>query len=106
MKDFRKEGMHILHLHINILISKIDEVRCVPIIGIGQSKLDLSILNTKADIEVYDVIRLNCSGRGGRVTWYIRKSLSYNHKLGCCPNTENIFIDTFLTKLKTTLVGL
>lgn len=106
MQDFQKEGMHILHLHINILISKIDEVCCVPIIGIGQSKLDLSILNTKADMEVYDVIRLNCSGRGGGVTWYIIKSLSYNHKLGCCPNTEKNFIDTFLTKLKPTLVGL
>ena len=58
---FSKKVLYILHLHINILIPKIDKVCCASIIGISESKLDSSMLNTETEIEVYDVIRMDCS---------------------------------------------
>ena len=74
------------------------------IIGISESKLDLSILNSEEDTEGY-VIRTNHSKRGGEVAFFIRKWLSYNHKSSFCPNTESIFIDIFFPKSKPILVG-
>ena len=78
--------MHILHLNINSLLPKIDEIRFtakqsnVSIIGISESKLDSSILNSELDIDEYDLIRLDRSRKGGGAACYIRKSLSYNRK--------------------------
>ena len=48
--------------------------------GIDESKLESSILNSEVDTEGYDIIRMNHSRMGGRVTGYIRKPLFYNHK--------------------------
>ena len=80
---------------------KIDEIRFFPkqsnasIIGISESKLDSSILNSEVVIEGYDLIRVDRLPRGGRVACHVRKSLSYNHKSGFSPNTESIFTDIF-----------
>ena len=63
-------------------------------IEISQSKLNLSIWNSVEDIEGCDVIKVNQSRRvAGGVACYIRKSLSCNHKLGLCLNTEIVFIN-------------
>ena len=103
--------MHILHLNINSLLPKIDEIRFITkllndsIIGISESKLDSSILNSELDIDEYDLIRLERSRSGGGVACYIRKSLSYNHQTSFCRNIESIFIDIFLPKSKTIFVG-
>ena len=76
-----KKGLHNLHLNINSLLPKIDEIRLTAkqsnasTNGISKSKLDSSILNSELDIEDYDLVRLNSSKRGGRVACYIRKSL-------------------------------
>ena len=80
-------------------------MKFVPI-KISESKLDSSILNSEADVQSYDVIRLDRSKRGGGVACYIRKSLSYNYKSNFCPNTESIFTDIFLAKSKPVLVGM
>ena len=110
-KIFLKKGLHILHLNINSLLPKIDEIRFIAkqsnhyIIGISESKLDLSILNSELDIDEYDLIRLDHSRKGGGVACYIRKSLSYNHKTSFCRNNESIFIDIFSPKSKPILVG-
>ena len=62
------------------------------------------MLNNEVDTEGYDEIRMNRSMRGGGVTCYIRKSLSYNHKSCFCLTTESIFIDISLPKSKPILV--
>ena len=55
--------MHILHLNINRLLPKIDEIRFIAkqsnasIIGISECELDSSILNSELDIDEYDLIR-------------------------------------------------
>ena len=110
-KHFKKKGLHILHLNINSLAPRTDEIRFIAkqsnasIIGISESKLDSSILNSELDIDDYDLIRLDRSRRGGEVACYTRKSLSYNHKTSFCRNNESIFKDIFLPKSKPILVG-
>ena len=82
MEYFLKKGLHILHLNINSLLSKLDEIRFIAkqsnasAIGISESKPDSSILSSELDTDEYDLIRLDRSRRGGGVGCYIRKSLS------------------------------
>ena len=108
---FKTKGLYIVHWNINSLLPKINEIRFIAkqsnasIIGISKSKLDLSILNSGLNTKDYDLIRLYRSRRGGGVTCYIRKFLSYNHKSSFCRDIESIFIDIFLSKSKPTLVG-
>ena len=100
-KISKKQGLHILHLNMNSLLSKIGEIRFIAkqstasITGISESKLDSFILNSELDIGEYNLIRLDD----------IRKSRSYNHKTNFCRNTESILIDIFLPKSKPNLVG-
>ena len=49
---------------------------------------------------------MNHSRRGGRVAFYIKNHYLNNHKLSFSPNIDSIFIDIFLSKSKTTLVGM
>ena len=91
----RRAYIHSLHLNINSLLPKIDEIcfkakLSVSMIGISESKLDSSFLNSELDIEDYDLIRLDHLKPG--VPCYIRKFLSYKHKLSFCSNIESIFI--------------
>ena len=65
MEDFRKKSLLILHLNINSLLPKIDDI-CYSakqsnhsIIGISESKLDSSILNSELDIEYKRDIELH-----------------------------------------------
>ena len=98
-------------MNIDNLLTKIHEIGFTAkqsntsIIGISESKLDSSILNSWLDIEDYDLISLGHSRRGGLVACYIRKSLSYNHEPSFPCNIENIFIDIFFPRSKPTLVG-
>ena len=67
------------------------------IVGIGETKLDESILSSEIDIEGYDLLRLDRSRRGGGVA-YVKKSLACNYTDNFCKNTESIFIDIFQPK--------
>ena len=75
-----------LHLNVNSLLSKIDEMRYIAkcsnaaIIGITESKLDNSILNSEIDIPGYDVLRSDRNRNGGGVVCYIRQNICYNIK--------------------------
>lgn len=82
----QKKSLHILHLNINDLLLKINEIRFIArqshasLIGISESKPYSFILNWEVDTEDYDLTRMDHSWRGGGVAYYIRKPLSYNHK--------------------------
>ena len=86
-----------LHLNINSLITKINEIRFTAtqlnasVIGTSESKIDSSILNSELDAEEYDLIRLIYSRRGGRVARCIRKYLLMIHKSSFYRKTERIF---------------
>ena len=110
--NFKKKGLHFIHININSLLPKIDEIRHMTkitnaaIVGIGETKLDESILSSEIDIEGYDLLRLDRSRRGGGVACYVKKSLAYNYRDNFCKNTESIFIDIFLPKTKPILIGI
>ena len=42
------------------------------IVGIGETKLDKTILPSEIDIEGYDLLRLDRSRRGGGVACYVK----------------------------------
>ena len=64
---FSKKDFYILHLNVNSLLPKIDEILIIAkqsnasIVGISESKLGSSILNSEVDIVSYDVIRMDPS---------------------------------------------
>lgn len=59
--NFRQRGLHFLHLNINSLLSKIDELRLIAhktnaaVIGISETKLDKSVLDSEVRIDGYDI---------------------------------------------------
>ena len=73
MEVFSRKSLHILHLNINSLLPKIDEIRFIAkqsnasTIGISESKLDSSILNSELDIDEYDLIKFGPLKEGRRV---------------------------------------
>ena len=81
---FDKRGLHFLHLNINSLLLKIDELRHIArltnaaVIGISESKLDDSVSTSEIQIDEYDLLRCDRNRHGGRVACYIRNDLSYN----------------------------
>ena len=61
-KVFNKRGLHLIHLNINSLLSKIDELRVIAkrsratVIGITESKLDETVLDGEINIDGYELI--------------------------------------------------
>ena len=57
-----KKGLHFLHININSLLPKIDELKCISnktkaaIIGIAESKLDHTIPDLEVNLPGYDIL--------------------------------------------------
>ena len=109
---FRTRGMHFIHLNINSILTKIDEIRYVAkltnatVIGLSEAKLDNTVLSSELEIEGYDLVRSDKSRRGGGVACFIKNSISYNCKPNFCINAECIFTELFLPKSKPVLIGI
>ena len=62
---FKKRGMHFIHININSLLPKIDEVRYIPkitnasIIGKSETKLGKTISPSELEVDGYDLVRLD-----------------------------------------------
>ena len=62
-EPFRKRGLHFLHINVNSLPSKIDELRDImrhtkpAILGITESKLDSSVTDQEINISGYSILR-------------------------------------------------
>ena len=58
---FKSKGLHLIHLNINSLLPKTDELRYIAnarnsaVIGISESKLDESVLQSEIQIKNYDL---------------------------------------------------
>ena len=80
MESIQKRGLHFLHLNINSLLPKIDELRLIAknsnpaIIGITESKLDKSILDNEIKIDGYELKRSDRNRQGGGVACYTVKT--------------------------------
>ena len=105
-EPFNKKGLHFLHININSLLPRIDELKCIAnktkaaIIGITESKLDHTVPDLKVNLPGYDILRCNRNRNGGGVACYIRKDLCFNTRGLNCKVIENIIFDKILPKSK------
>ena len=108
---FKHKGLHSLHLNINSLLPKIDELRHIArltnaaVIRISESKLDDSVSKSEIQIDEYDLLRCDRNRDGGGVACYIRNDLSYNVKSYFPKDIENIFFELLLPNTKPVVVG-
>ena len=111
-EPFVKKGLHFIHVNINSLLPKIDELRSIAkksnaaVIGITESKLDESVLNSEIHIDNYSLIRCDRNRHGGGVACYVRDDISYNQKTIFNNGVESIFVDIHLPKTKPFTVGI
>ena len=87
MESFDMRGLHLIHLNINSLLDKIDQLRFIEenatLIGITESEVE----ETQFDIDGYTTIRNYITKHGGGGV-YIKESLSSTRR------------ETFTLKLK------
>ena len=109
---FRSKGIHLIHLNVNILLLKIDEIRYIAactkaaVIGITESKFDEFIFQSEIEIDNYDLLRCDRNKNGRGVASYIRSDISYVKK-DFFPNViENILFEILLPKITPTTVGI
>ena len=80
---------HIYNLNVNSLLPKIDEVNLIAnksnatILGISETKLDNTIMDSELEIEGYDLICSDRNRHGGGVACYIKKDRHYNVRANC-----------------------
>ena len=109
---FKKRGLHFLHLNINSLLPKIDELRNiastskVTIIGLSETKLDNTVLNSEISIAGYEILRLDRNRHGGGVLCYIRNDISFNQLNVFSDTIENIFFEILLPNSHPINVGI
>ena len=101
-----------MHLNINSLLPKIDELRHMArlsdaaVIRISESNLDKSITNSEILIDNYILLRGDWNRNEGGVACYIRNDLSYIQK-NLFPNgIENVSFEIHLTKTKPITAGI
>ena len=83
---FTSKGIRLIHLNVNSLLPKIDEICYIAertkaaVIGITESKLDEFIFQSESQIDNYDLLRCDRNENGGGVACYIRSDISYVQK--------------------------
>ena len=108
---FEKRGLHFMHLNINSILPKIDELRLIAfkshaaVIGITESKIDDTVLDGEIMIDGYIPIRSDRTRHGGGVICYIREDISFN-KIELKSDIEHIFLDILLPNTKPILIGI
>ena len=104
--------MYFIHLHVNVIEPKIEELRHLAkianssVIGISETEFDGSVLSNEAAVEGYNLRRLDCSRKGGEVACFTKHSLVSNQKTNMHLNTERIFTELYLPKSKPFVVGI
>ena len=94
---FKNKVLHIIHLNINSLLPKIEQLHSIAkstnaaVIGIFESKFDASVLEQEINIDNYKILRYDRNRQGGGVAYYIRKDLSYDILSAFPCETKNIF---------------
>ena len=103
---FKKRGLHFVHLNINSLPSKIEELRQIAkdtnsaVIGLSETKLDKTIFDSEISIPNYSLIRKDRNRKGGGVACYIRSDICFNSQNYLSDEIENISFDLLLPKTK------
>ena len=106
---FSNRGLHLIHLNINSLLPKIDELRDIAkrikatVIGISESKLDSTFLGPEIYIENYEILRFDRNRHGGGVACYIK---SYKLNSFLQNEIENITFNILMEHTKPITVGI
>ena len=106
---FKARGLHFIHININSLLPKIEELLCLSnaaVIGISESKLDNFIFDSKIEIDGYNILRFDRKRHGGGVASYVRNDLSFTKRNYFPHDIEIIFMEIFLPKTKPMTVGM
>ena len=109
---FNNKGLHLIHLNVNSLLPKIDELRNIAkcsnaaVIGITETKLDNTVYDSEVTIDGYSIVRNDRNRKGGGVACYIRSNICYSRKTCLSDNLENIFIDLLFPKTKPISIGI
>ena len=102
-KAFQCKGLHFLHINVNsLLLTRTNAT----ILGISETKLDETIMDSELNIEGYDLIRSDRNRHGGGVAYYIKKERHYNVRVNCPTDFENIFLDLLLPNSGPILIGI
>lgn len=106
------KGLHIMHLNVRSLFSKLDEIRLmmcnskVGIVCFSETWLDASISDTEIEIENYVVLRKDRNRSGGGVCVYIRADICFNRRMDLNHDLiEAVWFDVQLIKSKPILIG-
>ena len=108
---FKIKRLYLLHLNVNSLLSKTNELRYIAklsnasITEITESKLENCILDSEIEIDNYQILCCDRNRKGGQVTCYVRYDLSYIKKDVFPEEIENIFFEILLPKTKPITVG-
>ena len=103
---FKISGFHLLHVNINSLLPKIDELRYAAklinaaVRGIIELKLDNKILDSEIQIDNYQILRCDRNKNMGGVSCYLRNDLSYIEKNTLPEEIGNISFEILLPKTK------
>ena len=109
---FSNRGLHLIHLNINSLLPKIDELRYIAtrthaaVISISESKLDSAIFDPEIYIENYEFLRFDRNRHGGDVACYIRSDISYKLNSFLPNEIENITFDILMPHTKPITTGI
>ena len=91
--------MHFIHLNINSILPKIDEIRYIAkltnatVIRLSETKLDNAVFSSELEIEGCDLVTSDQSQRGGSVACFVKNSISYNRKPNFFINTKYFYRD-------------
>ena len=105
-KTSRNKALHFIHLNINSLLPKIDQLREIVktskpmVIGITETKLDISIGGSEIPIDGYCAIRRDQNRKGGGVICYVTNRIFYNTKNCISNKIENIFVELLILEIK------
>ena len=105
----QKKGLHFLHININSLLSKKDEIRCIAnktksaVIGITETKLNHTVPDSEVNFPGYDILRYDRNRNG--VACYIKKHLCFSTRTLHHKEIENLIFDILLPKSKPITTG-
>ena len=111
-ENFNNKGFHLIHLNINSLLPKIDELRNIAkcsnaaVTGITETELGNTVYDPEVTIDGYSIVRNDRNRKGGGAACYIRSNICYSRKTCLSDNLENTFINLLFPKTKPISVGI
>ena len=102
---FMNRGLHFIHLNINSLLPKIEELRYIAkftnaaVTDICETKLDASVLDPEISINNNKILCCDRNRQDGGVACYVRNDLRYNTLSVFPREVENIFFEILLPNL-------